>query len=185
MKSINLLPVQYQKKSVNKRLLLLIVILNLSIWPVYQYGFLRYTTLRTEKASQSALLKQQVGQLPDLDINITEQQAVLEELGNRVSAFLEIERRVPRYWLDVLSVLMNSLPQNVIIDNFTCDSMSIQLTGTSSNDINSAIYLRNLKSSGLFSDVRMDKVIYRSSEEVSFQIRCTLDQVIEMENLLP
>jgi Tfp pilus assembly protein PilN len=185
MKNINLLPVKYQKKPINRRLLLLIVVCSLSIWPVYNYCFLRYTSIRSEKASQRALLKQKTEQLPELEDNIVQQQADLEELENRVAEFLEMERRAPQYWLDVLAALVNSLPQNVIIQNFTCDSVSIQLSGTSTRDINSTKYLRNLKNSGLFSDVRLDKVIYRSNNEVSFQLSCTLDQIVEMENLMP
>ena len=80
----------------------------------------------------------------------------------------------------MLAALVNSLPQNVIIQNFTCDS--VFNCPEQVQDINSTKYLRNLKIASF--RCTLDKVIYRSNNE-PLSTELHFNQIVEMENLMP
>ena len=175
MKDINLLPREYQRKSPSRFRIALSIILCLSIGPVVKYGFLEPLRIREEKMQLLVSLEAETGRFSGLEEDYGQQQTGLEELQNRVLAFQEMEERSPQYWQDVFRTLVDSLPTGASIRDFTCDDTLIAVSGSCRNDVTSTEYLRNLKSSGYFSDVRMERILYRSGNEISFSLNCTLE----------
>jgi Tfp pilus assembly protein PilN len=179
MRDINLLPGEYKRKLPNRYLFPFMLVLCLSIWPAVQYGFLVPAETREKKAQHLAFLKEETGKLPDLDENIKEQKAGLEELQNRMLAFQEMEEGSPQHWQDILCTLTGSLPAGTSIQDFTCDNASILLSGISSSDVSSAQYMRNLQDSGFFTEVRMEKILYQNNGEINFFMACSLKLIEE------
>lgn len=174
MMEMNLLPKEYRKKPVSRFLLLFILLLCLAIWPAVKLGYYLPLDIKAEKAKQLASLKAETNLLPEMEENYELQMADLEGLHKRVLAFQRMEESSPEFWQNVMQVLTESLPYGTTIKDFTCDNDTIKLTGTSSSDINSAKYLRNLQNSGLFSDVCMENIQYSNKGEVRFYLSCNL-----------
>lgn len=66
------------------------------------------------------------------------------------------------------------MPYKTSLDQISCDNDVIILSGTSIDDKTSAKYLRSLKETGYFGEVRMLKVIYQQDGKVHFTIQCNL-----------
>lgn len=182
MKDFNLLPVEYRKEQFTRKKLIIIVLLIFALVFIVRYGCL--IPLQKEKDVQNQLtaLKQDTIKFPELEEQYTHQEEELEGLQQRLLSFREIEEHTPLYWRNVINSLLESLPVSSLLNQFTCDSTTLILSGTCPNDKASADYLRNLTESGYFSEIRMDKIVYQQNNEVNYTIRCTLKCVTEEES---
>ena len=170
MKDLNLLPQEYQGKSPAGHWFVLFLILCLSVWPVVNYGFLKPLRTRSEKKQLLTSARTQTGQPSVLEKDYEQQQAKLEEWQDRISAFHEMEEEAPQSWRNRCDVLMDSLPHGVSIQEITCDGTTVVVSGSSPDEVLLAEYLRNLKDSGFFSEVRMERILYRDNKEVAFHL---------------
>ena len=175
MKEFNLLPREYQRESPNRSRIVVSVILCLLIWPTGKYGFWKPMETRKEKMRQLASYEEIVEQLPGLEEDFERKQAEAEELRSRIGAFQEMEDASPQHWQSICDTLMDSLPAGASLQELTCDGTRFLISGNCSYDTVSTEYLRNLKNSGVFSDVRMEKILYGGDKAVSFQLCCMLD----------
>ena len=96
-----------------------------------------------------------------------------------------MEMGTPANWYNILETFVTSLPLDTYIISFVCDNTTILISGTSSDDLTSAYFLRNLKDSKVFTDVAMERITYQTTNnKISFQLRCTLDYG-ESEEVIP
>ncbi|HHU49089.1 MAG TPA: PilN domain-containing protein [Clostridiales bacterium] len=179
MTDFNLLPLEYRKKTIAARSLLLIVLLILLLFVIIKYAFLVPIQNKREALNKLTLLKEETTGYSDLDEVLLHQHSGSDELKQRIYAFREMEDGTPQYWKSILDTIINCLPGNSCLNHFNCDNNIILLTGTSKNDKTSVVYLRSLKDSGCFSEVRMLKIMYQQPEEVHFIIQCTLNSNTE------
>lgn len=174
MTNFNLLPSEYQKKNFPLRRILLFISLALLLIVLIKLSFIEPVQRKKQTLQQLALIKEKTGGYSDLGEEQLQQLSDMEELEQRILAFQEMEEGTPRYWKNVLDTLIKTLPQNSTLNHFTCDSNALILAGVCRDDRTSAAYLLNLKDSGCFSQVYMEKIVYQQEGEVHFTIRCIL-----------
>lgn len=175
MTNFNLLPLEYRKTPITTRRILLIALLIIIVLVIINYGFVVPIRRNREAYQKLTLLKEESKGYPDLDEVLVLKQSSLEELEQQLLDLQEIDKGNPQYWQKVLEVLIESLPHNADLNNFTCDNNTILLSGTCSNDRISATYIRNLNDSGLFLEVRIMKIIYQQADDIHFTIQCILN----------
>lgn len=185
MKDINLLPpVQY--KGLAKWIIYPVVIfIPLLIWSVINYGFIRPLNERRDEQELLASMELESDDISLLDLDYTNIQEGYEDLKVRAMSFEEMEMGTPANWYNILETFVTSLPLDTYIISFVCDNTTILISGTSSDDLTSAYFLRNLKDSKVFTDVAMERITYQTTNnKISFQLRCTLDYG-ESEEVIP
>lgn len=174
VKDINLLPPEYRKKPQTLRNTLIIVIILLLLFPITKYAFVEPINIKNQKTDLLRSLQSEFIKTTEVDAEYAQDLNMLEDIDQRLMELDEIKAGDPHYWQDVLIALVQSLPDKSSIDSFKCDSSSILVSGTSPNDRVSAQYMRSLKNTGYFSEVYVEKILYKSNDEVNFHIRCNL-----------
>ncbi|HHY82294.1 MAG TPA: PilN domain-containing protein [Clostridiales bacterium] len=174
MKEINLLPPEYRKKPKTARNIIIAAIFLILLLPIARFAFME--PMNAKKQAEQ-LLKSYQGKIAegsDLEDNHAQDLNYLEELEARLLEFNEIEEGTPLYWQNMLDILVKYLPSDTILNDFNCSNNSILISGTAKSDRDSAEYMRNLNSSGFFSDVCMEKIVYKNNDEITFHLRCNI-----------
>lgn len=184
MPGFDLLPIEYRKKPITIRRILFLSLLAILILLIIKYAFIIPIQNKKEALQQLSILRGRSGGYADLDETLFLQEATLEELERRLLGFQEMDEGLPGYWINTIDTLIESLPLNASLSQFTCENNYIILSGTSKSDRTSAAYMRSLSESGLFSEVSMMKIIYLQNNEIHFTIKCILNYEMEKQGLI-
>jgi len=175
MTDLNLLPIEYRKQPVIFRLLVFVLLIMLLFFFIIRFAILLPIQKQEQAYQQLILLKESTNDGFDFDEAVHLEQANIEELEHQIKYFQETKISTPGYWKTIYKTILNRLHYNTSINQFSCENYTIYISGTSINDEMTANYLRSLIESGLFSDVRILKILYQQDGRVHFTIQCNLN----------
>jgi Tfp pilus assembly protein PilN len=174
MTDFNLLPMEYRKRSLSVRNVILTTLSILFFATILIFAFWLPIQKKNIAYQKLTMLKEKTVDGSGFDEALLLEQTNVEELEERIISFRKINEGTPGYWKEIFETLYKCMPYKTSLDQISCDNDVIILSGTSIDDKTSAKYLRSLKETGYFGEVRMLKVIYQQDGKVHFTIQCNL-----------